>query len=783
MTHLAQGRLQVLQVYKLIQYVRQRDKAEIEKLLTMGVPHLVNLGEPSQGEYALHLAAVANDVEICKLLLSLGALPNVVDKDGRTAAMIAAEAGHDTTLEVLAEADADMSIVDKDGKGILYYCIAPTSRHLRCLEIALAHGADVNNCANEGKPIFLLACEQAAACSEMCLQILEKGADPNSRFELTGHTALMEASREGAIEVVCAILERGCEINVLQNERFNAAHFAAQGGHFEVIRALVAHDCEIDVINMDGNTALHLAALGGFVGTAKFLAQRGSNPKMKNLQQKTPGAAAKANGHKAVSKELRKAERLFAKYAKPHVKNPNAPWAIRLYDWSLYHELALRNAFATMDRGDGTLTKEDFAAVLMEKNAPMKEEEITALMTAHDKARTGVIDINEFFKGTKYLEKVYLMSSYAPKKKKGRRGRRGKKGKLVIPIPICTLPEEYIARREDGGPPEFMIEMHKHLTDGNRFSRDHPPEHPLQDDSAWYLEKPEKVYTNINYAAKAEDMQSLKKAFFQGVPVNVQDKFFTTPLMAACADGNFTLAKYLVESKANVNAYDNLLWTPLHHACHSGQQDIVELLIKAGASVNAVSINGATPLMRAIESCRLDCVTYLISHGANVDMENNKGQNALDLANAYADLRIIQVVKEKLDSLPKKEKPKTRGGKGAKGGSAASSRPQTTAAGSTVAEPLVPILPHPLRSPKRDVYKESIAKKSEMLNSGIPKKVDITFVPTNIWGNPPTTEDLIQKRVENRERFTYEVDFSDFLMPFRKNLKKKLEELEATGAK
>ncbi|XP_048456853.1 ankyrin repeat and EF-hand domain-containing protein 1a [Rhincodon typus] len=728
MTNIAEGRLQILQVYKLIQYVRRRDKAEIEKLLTLGVPHLVNLSEPSQGEYALHLAALANDVEICKLLLSLGAEPNVVDKDGRTAAMIAAEAGHDTVLEVLADANTNMSIVDKNGKGILYYCIAPTVRHLRCLEIALAHGADVNNCAHDGKPVFLLACEQAASCTEMCLQILEKGADPNSKFEATGHTALMEASREGAIEVVCAILEKGCEINVLQNERYNAAHFAAQGGHFEVIRALVAHDCDLDVINLDGNSALHLAALGGFVDTAKFLAQRGSNPKMKNLLQKTPAAAAKANGHKAVSKELRKAERLYTKYARPDVKNPNAPWAIRLYDWSLYHELALRNLFATVDRGDGTLAKEDFAAILMEKNAPMKEEEIAALMSAHDKSRTGVIDINEFFTGTKYLEKVYLMSSYEPKKKKGKKGKRGKKGKLVIPIPICTLPKEYMIRREDGGPPEFMIESYKTFTDRSRFSRDNPPQHPLQDDSAWYLDKPEKVYTNINYAAKAEDMQSLKKAFFQGVPVDVQDKFFTTPLMAACADGNYALAKYLVETKANVNAHDNLLWTPLHHACHSGEQSIVELLLNAGASVNAVSINGATPLMRAIESCRLECVTSLINHGASVDMENNKGQNALDLANAFADIRIIQVIKEKMDSLPKKEKPK-KGGKAAKGGSAVSSRLQAI---SLEMMTPIPALSRTLKSPKKEFPKDSIARKSEMLNSGIAKKIDITFVPKTV---------------------------------------------------
>ncbi|XP_069788583.1 ankyrin repeat and EF-hand domain containing 1a isoform X2 [Narcine bancroftii] len=739
MAHTAQGRLQTLQVHKLIQLVGRRERAELEKLLALGVPHLVNVSEPSQGQFALHVAAQANDAEICSLLLSLGAEPDVVDADGRTAAMIAAEAGHDLTLQVLTEGKADMTIVDKDGKGILYYCISPSLRHLHCMEIALEHGADVNNCSKQGKPVFLLACEQAATCFEMCLQMLEKGADPSLKYEATGHTALMEASREGAADVVRAILEKGCEVNLLQKERFNAAHFAAQGGFFEVLRALVANGCDIDVVNLDGNTALHLAAMGGFADCAKFLAQRGSNPKLKNLRLKTPRAAAKALDYKLVSKELRKAERLDARYSKPGKRNPNPPWAIHLYDWCQYHEHTLRNIFATMDRGDGTLTREDFTTILLQKNAPLKEEEITVLLTALDKIRTGIIDINEFFKGTKYLGKHYLMSSYEPKKKKGKRGRRGKKGKLNIPIPICTVPEEYMIRREDGGPPDFMIEQFKNLTDANRFNRDKPPEHPLQDDSSWYLEKPEKVFTSINYAAKADDLQSLKKAFYQGVPVNVRDKLFTTPLMTACADGNFTLAKYLVEAKANVNAYDNLMWTPLHHACHAGQLDIVELLVKAGAAVNAVSINGATPLMRAIESCRLECVTYLINHGANVEMENHKGQNALDIASAYADLRIVEVVKGKMNSLPKKEKSKAKGGKGAKVGSAPSSRPQTTTAGSLVGDML--------------------------------------------WNNPRTTEELIQKRMENRERFSYEVDFNDFLMPFKKNIKTKLEELSHTGAK
>lgn len=40
--------------------------------------------------------------------------------------------------------------------------------------------ADVNNVSHGGMPIFLQACENAAECEDMCLSLLERGADPNA---------------------------------------------------------------------------------------------------------------------------------------------------------------------------------------------------------------------------------------------------------------------------------------------------------------------------------------------------------------------------------------------------------------------------------------------------------------------------------------------------------------------------------------------------------------------------------------------------------------------------
>ncbi|GAB0187749.1 ankyrin repeat and EF-hand domain-containing protein 1 [Grus japonensis] len=175
------NRLQNLQIYKLLQCVHQKDKKQIEKLVQNGFPNLINFTEPMEGYSALHLTCIKNDVDMCSFLLEQGACPDVQDKMGRTPAMKAAELGHELVLELLAKAKADMTAVDNEGKGVLFYCILPTRRHYHCMQIALDYGADVNNCTTDGKPVFLQACEQAHDIKEICLNFLERGANPNAR--------------------------------------------------------------------------------------------------------------------------------------------------------------------------------------------------------------------------------------------------------------------------------------------------------------------------------------------------------------------------------------------------------------------------------------------------------------------------------------------------------------------------------------------------------------------------------------------------------------------------
>jgi hypothetical protein len=122
---LAEGRLELCQLSRLLQLIRRRDFDAIANLVAKGVPSIIDYVHPAStdpltlgdGQTALGLAADSNDDEMLEFLLGLGANPSVYDLKGRTAAMRAAKSGNVQSLKVLAYGGADMKMVDEDGQG------------------------------------------------------------------------------------------------------------------------------------------------------------------------------------------------------------------------------------------------------------------------------------------------------------------------------------------------------------------------------------------------------------------------------------------------------------------------------------------------------------------------------------------------------------------------------------------------------------------------------------------------------------------------------------------
>ncbi|NXN22339.1 ANKE1 protein, partial [Nycticryphes semicollaris] len=764
------NRLRKLQIYKLLQCVHQKDKKQIEKLIQNGFPNLINFTEPMEGYSALHLACIKNDTDMCSFLLEQGAHPDVQDNLGRTPAMRAAELGHEVVLDLLVKAEADMTAVDNEKKGILFYCILPTRRHYNCTQIALDYGANVNNCTADGKPVFLQACERARDIKEICLNFLERGANPNARNPATGRTVLMEAAREGVVELVRGLLERGVDVNLFDNERHSAAHFAAKGGFFEILRIISAYNGDLGLIAMNGNTPLHYAAEGGFATCCKFIGQRGCDPTWTNLLTKTPRAIAKEGGFKAAATELRKVENAFKKQSKPDAKEDNPLWALKLYDWSLEHQVALRKAFEAVDQGDGTVAKDDFISVLQKQCAFVNAEQIQTIAEIHEGSQSEGINTEEFLKGSKYLQKSCLITSFGPKGKKGNKGkkRRGKKG-VAIPVPICVIPKSTCPLREDGLP-VYMIEAVQDVADSCHFNRDHPSAHPVHDDRVWYIDEPRKVYRNINYLVRAGDILSLQKAFEEGVPVDITDKYYKTPLMTACASGNIDVVQYLLEKGADVNTTDNFMWTPLHHACYNGHLDVAKLIVKAGATVDAPAIGNATPLMRAIEVCRLDIVYFLIDAGADIEMTNSNGKNALDTAKVFGDSRIIELLQNKLENLSDVPEKKEAGkAKVVKAKSPSTPMPvEVQAVKKEPSQVSLPVLEKPILEKTTRSIKDSVNYLNSLITSGATKKEDVAFKARKIWTPEAATEELVRKQEFLREYSALDGHSESFTNPFNR---------------
>jgi hypothetical protein len=72
--------------------------------------------------------------------------------------------------------------------------------------------------------------------------------------------------------------------------------------------------------------------------------------------------------------------------------------------------------------------------------------------------------------------------------------------------------------------------------------------------------------------------------------------------------------------------------------------------------------------------------------------------------------------------------------------------------------------------------KGSILRAASALAGGIEEREDITFVPLKVWTKQPTTQELLCEKENKRQRYGWEVDFSDFKMPFLKNVANRVEE-------
>ncbi|MFA7346787.1 MAG: ankyrin repeat domain-containing protein [Desulfurivibrionaceae bacterium] len=150
----------------------------------------------------------------------------VVDATGKTILMQAVAQGFEEGVDhvlVKANVEAVNSATD-DGTTALHCAIAPGNPAI--VSRLLDFGAQPNVADHDGRtPLWLAAHREDAGIAAL---LLDYKADPNCRVGKNRLTPLMAAAKNGRIEVVNLLLDRGADPGLVSEDGRTAANFARE---------------------------------------------------------------------------------------------------------------------------------------------------------------------------------------------------------------------------------------------------------------------------------------------------------------------------------------------------------------------------------------------------------------------------------------------------------------------------------------------------------------------------------------------------------------------------
>jgi len=128
---------------------------------------------------------------------------------------------------------------------------------------------------------------------------------------------------------------------------------------------------------------------------------------------------------------------------------------------------------------------------------------------------------------------------------------------------------------------------------------------------------------------RAQFIKDLSSKDFSGFS---GDNYNRNPLHIAAQFNVVDVAAALLSSNMNPHHAAETQRTALHYAAFLGHTKMCEVLLKHGADVNAQTLGGNLPLMTALVRCDDTYKVFLGHKDLEFDIENDKGNTALDLA-------------------------------------------------------------------------------------------------------------------------------------------------------
>ncbi|MEW6351585.1 MAG: ankyrin repeat domain-containing protein [Thermodesulfobacteriota bacterium] len=218
---------------------------------------------------------------------------NGKDPAGRTLLMAAARGGHVKVAKLLLNRRADVNATANNG-------------HTALTEAVLRdHKGVARLLTLRGAVPTTLAAAASLGDVDTVRRIIAEGADVNMADGPNGRAPLIAAAREGHLEVVRVLVEKGARPHAQDSDQETALMAAARRGHWDVVKLLLENGFHIDAKNMYGQTALMMATDEGHVEAVRVLLDKGADLHAKSMGGLTALALARENGNTGIEKLLR----------------------------------------------------------------------------------------------------------------------------------------------------------------------------------------------------------------------------------------------------------------------------------------------------------------------------------------------------------------------------------------------------------------------------------------------------------------------------------------------
>jgi ankyrin repeat protein len=190
----------------------------------------------------LHKAILLRKLDTVKELIERGENINVVDRDGRTALIVASCCADLKSVHHLVSRGANIEIVDKRGHTPLIH--ASQIGSLSIVKYLLEKGAVVNNVTDLGVSSLTFAC--LGCCLEIVQLLIHYGANIN-QADNKGFTPLHVVCQENSFDIIKCLIQNGVDINKASHQDITALWIACKNENFRFVKYLLNHGADVNL--------------------------------------------------------------------------------------------------------------------------------------------------------------------------------------------------------------------------------------------------------------------------------------------------------------------------------------------------------------------------------------------------------------------------------------------------------------------------------------------------------------------------------------------------------